>query len=134
MRTALVIEDDVNLNNAISAILEHHGWKVLQAFTGHQATVYSGRDMPIDLVIADVVLSSGNGATPARQLIADRPDIACVLTSGYALSDLYKRGLLTPDILTVNRIEFLEKAFTASALMELIGCMTRNIAVWKPTT
>ncbi len=128
MRTALIIEDERSVNNAVRALLEREGWKVLQAFTTLQATEHAARGSSIDVLIADVVLPAGNGAAIARQMLQNRPDIFCVLTSGYALSELQERALLSEDLLQSRQMEFLPKPFTVRALLDVVERMAGRAA------
>ena len=99
MRTVLVIEDEVSVKNAICALLEREGWKVLHAATDAEAIEQAARNSVIDLLITDVVLRSGNGVAVARQMIQDRPELLCILISGYPMADLYNRELMDDDLL-----------------------------------
>jgi|SRR6476646_7548805 len=128
MRTVLVIEDEVSVKNAICALLEREGWKVLHAATDADAIEQAARNSVIDLLITDVVLRSGNGVAVARQMIQDRPELLCILISGYPMADLYNRELMDDDLLNSWRVEFLEKPFTLRALLDSIGRMARAAA------
>src|SRR5690348_6175241 len=111
MHTALILEDDASARSAISAIVQRYDWNVLQASTPVEAMQHAAAKGQIELLIADVVLRSGNGGVVARQMIQRRPDLLCVLISGYSITELLDRALIPPDLLTSNRVQFLEKPF-----------------------
>ena len=129
MPTALIPEDDKVVVAIMSAMLERAGWTVLQAESAAQALEQSERhNGPIHLLIADVLLTEGNGGAVAMTLDEKRPQMACLFVSGYPLAELYRRALLEKRMLASRRRGFLQKPFTLRAFRDAIGRMTEQAA------
>ena len=129
MPTVLILEDDKVVVAIMSAMLERAGWTVLQAESAAQALEQSERNNgPIHLVIADVVLTKGNGGAVAMTLDEKRPQMACLFVSGYPLAELYRRALLEKRMLASRRRGFLQKPFTLRAFTDAVGRMTEQAA------
>lgn len=89
--TILVVEDERSLRLIVQLTLEHFGYRVLVAATGAEALeVWRQHRGEIALVLTDLVMPDGmNGRELAEQLLAERPDLPVIFTSGYSanLSD-----------------------------------------------
>lgn len=67
MKSILVIEDDVNLNNGISLHLEKEGYKLYSAYRVSEAlALYQANH--IDLIISDINLPDGKGTDLCRKI------------------------------------------------------------------
>lgn len=111
MPTALLMEDEPVVMNVMRVLLERERFVVLTATTGEQATQMSGSHRgAIQLLVADVILGSENGAAVAGKILSDRPEAVCVLTSGYPPDMLQQQGWL--EGAHSERILFLQKPFT----------------------
>jgi signal transduction histidine kinase len=117
--TILVAEDEPSVRVLVTNILEDRGYTVLSATNGNEALRVSekrARDK-IDLLLTDVVMPQMSGPELADRLIASRPNIKVLLTSGYiedmgGLSDTLRRGAA-----------FIEKPFRPAAL----ACKVREL-------
>jgi two-component system, cell cycle sensor histidine kinase and response regulator CckA len=82
--TALIAEDEPELLNLISGMLEEMGAKVLRAQNGNEALLlqedYEG---DIDFLLTDVVMPELNGVKLAELFIACRPESKVMFMSGY---------------------------------------------------
>lgn len=109
--TILVVEDDHAVRALITRILDYYGYHVLAAAEGagalEVARAYEG---PIHLLLTDVVLPDMAGADVARRLLAERPGLRTLYTSGYTNDAAAARGLLHANA------HFLQKPITPEAL------------------
>ena len=111
-RTILVMEDRNELRELMRVVLEREGFRVLIARDGKQALEVSAScDHPLDVLVADIVVPGIQGTELAERLVASRPDLRVVLTSGY----------VTPEEVadTLERLgaSFLRKPFSAQDLL-----------------
>lgn len=73
-KSVLVVEDDENCRNIWAAILDHHGYRVLEATDG-EAGVRVAREQRPDLILMDLVLPRLNGWS-AAEWIRREPETA----------------------------------------------------------
>lgn len=83
--TILVVEDDHDVLEVVTAMMEDLGYRVLTARDGVEALTILGDGGPIDLLFTDLVMphgiSGGDLALQARQM---RPELKILLGSGYS--------------------------------------------------
>ena len=109
--TILIVEDERALRVLVVQMLEEHGYQALAAGTAEQAIGLIGDDdIPIDLVLTDLVMPGMNGRDLAEQARVLRPGIRVLFMSGYADVAVLSNGALEPGS------AFLEKPFSASEL------------------
>jgi CheY-like chemotaxis protein len=116
--TILLVEDDEDVRDVVTAMMEDLGYRVLTAEDGRKALSILQSDDVIDLLFTDLVMphgvSGGDLAVQARQL---RPGLRILLGSGYsarmsenaaaAVADLpilgkpYRRDALAAKLRTV---------------------------------
>jgi PAS domain S-box-containing protein len=109
--TVLVVEDQDTVRRVTTAILQGQGYRVLDAPGGAQALSASS-DFPdrIDLLITDVAMPGMTGLELAQRLLALRPGIRVLYTSGYTANVIVHQGVLDPNV------AYLPKPFTPEAL------------------
>jgi PAS domain S-box-containing protein len=109
----LVIEDEPHVRRLVQLFLSKAGYCVTAVGTCVEAqTVYGNL---FDLVLSDVVLPDGNGLEMARHFEHQRPDLRCVLISGYA--DIHERW---PEIEKHGWV-FLHKPFSRTDLLRAVA-------------
>jgi CheY-like chemotaxis protein len=97
-------------------VLSERGYEVVSAADAAQAISVFETAAPIKMLFTDVVLTGGmNGRQLADQLLARRPDLLVLFTSGYTRDALNHEGRLEEGI------AFLPKPFTATALADKIA-------------
>jgi two-component system cell cycle sensor histidine kinase/response regulator CckA len=92
--TALLVEDDILVRRVAERMLRRAGWTVICADSGEAAQEILLKT-PCDLMISDVALPGMDGVALARQVLASRPDMPIILTSGYAPAATEEAGLPT---------------------------------------
>jgi PAS domain S-box-containing protein len=91
--TVLCVEDDREVREFVRMQLESFGYKVICAVDAAEALAIAGRDTPFDLLFTDIVMSgSMNGRQLAERLLAERPALRVLFTSGYAYAALHAQG------------------------------------------
>jgi signal transduction histidine kinase/ActR/RegA family two-component response regulator len=106
----LLLEDEPLVRNVVSLILSGAGYSVLEAATLKQArALWAERHASIGAVLTDVVLPDGKGVAFARELRAQRPELAVLCMSGYA-EEFGSDGL-------PQGVVHLQKPFTSEELL-----------------
>jgi PAS domain S-box-containing protein len=83
----LVIEDDEVIRKMTAEALRENGYQVLEAGTRDAAMAqYAAHEEVIDLLFTDVVLPDGSGMDLVSRILAIRPELRVLLTSGYVES------------------------------------------------
>jgi PAS domain S-box-containing protein len=84
--TILLVEDDENVRALTRRVLEHFGYRVMEAATGHQALeLWPAQGDGVDLLLTDVIMPQGvSGRELAEQLRARRPALKVLFMSGYS--------------------------------------------------
>lgn len=78
----LLVEDDIGIREFAAQGLRENGYEVFQAKNSKEARSLS-RTIDFDVVFSDVVLPDATGLGLAEQLVADKPALRVLLTSGY---------------------------------------------------
>jgi PAS domain S-box-containing protein len=113
--TVLVAEDEDAVRGFTVAVLTERGYRVLEARDGFEALDVAGRfGHAIDLLLTDVVMPGMNGRDLARRLLALRPTMRVVFTSGYTDGDAAFLGLAETGS------SFLPKPFLPEALAGVV--------------
>ena len=112
----LVVEDEVALGEAAVRILTDGGYRTLSASGGAQALALESLHH-CDLLLTDVIMPEMSGRQLAEKLVDRHPGLPVLYMSGY--SD----GLLGDIHLLEGGFAFIEKPFTAKALLTQVGAM-----------
>ncbi len=121
--TILIVEDEPVLRELAHTILQECGYNVLEASSGLDALeVWAKHRDAIDLVLTDMVMPQGvSGADLARKLLASKPALKLVFTSGYSMDDI------DSTFIRSGRASFLQKPYTHVTLTEAIrDCLDRK--------
>ncbi|MGZ8707458.1 MAG: ATP-binding protein, partial [Gaiellaceae bacterium] len=108
----LVVEDEAALGDMIKRMLEARGYEITVARNPVEALALSGAagEDAFELLVTDVVMPEMNGRQLAERLLADRPDLRVLYTSGYSEDDLLARGVID------GSASFLPKPFSFDQL------------------
>jgi two-component system cell cycle sensor histidine kinase/response regulator CckA len=95
--TILLVEDEEVVRVLEREVLERHGYTVLEADRPeHAIALARTHEGVIDLLLTDVVMPGMSGDKLAQVLLAERPHMKVIFTSGYAADMIAQRGLLAP--------------------------------------
>jgi PAS domain S-box-containing protein len=113
--TILLVEDETAVRKVARGILEHYGYRVLEARLPVEALAlahsFSGT---IEIVVTDVVMPGMSGPEMVKQLLQLRPGIKVLYASGYPGFTIEHPSVLTPEV------GFLTKPFTATTLAKKV--------------
>ncbi|MDF0516021.1 ATP-binding protein [Bradyrhizobium yuanmingense] len=94
--TILCVEDDREVRHYVTVQLEGLGYKVIPAADANEALAIAAEGTPFDLLFTDIVMAgSMNGRELAEQMVAARPSLRVLFTSGYAYDSLHTQGRAT---------------------------------------
>ena len=90
----LVVEDEPMVRELVVRILRQHGYRVLQAGDGKQATDILGQAKhTIDLLVLDVVLPEMGGFAVYDFAAQIKPEVAVLFVSGYPEQSSQERSI-----------------------------------------
>ena len=110
----LVVDDDRELVDAMRAVLERQGYKVIQAHDGHQGqqAIYNQRP---DLVILDMMMPR-KGGYPVLEHFKDKPDAPPIIM---VTANEGSRHKVYAEYLGV--IDYIRKPFAMERLLETVN-------------
>jgi DNA-binding NtrC family response regulator len=130
----LVLEDDASSRFVLNEILERGGFKVLSSASLSEAIgICRSHHGRIELLVSDVVLRGVGGAEGVRQLKRLQPGMAILFVSGYPLDLLENRGMLEKIGRPEERTDFLQKPFTAEALLGVVRSLIGKTEESQPS-
>jgi PAS domain S-box-containing protein len=91
--TILVVEDDDALRPLVGKILRSYGYTVLEADGASSALEIGAAHEAIDFLLTDVVMPGVNGRELAQRLMAERPSLKVLFTSGYPADRILRHGV-----------------------------------------
>lgn len=109
--TILVVEDNADLQLLAEHVLKSAGYVVLTAGDAELALqVAAGQDGPIHLLFVDATLPGMQGPELAQRLVALRPEMKVLHTSGYTDDAVLRHGVAS------NSVQFLGKPWSIGDL------------------
>jgi len=86
--TVLIVDDDENVREIASAILEDMGYQILTAVNGLEGVALYRQHQPdISVVLLDMTMPKMDGESCFRELRKINPDVKVILCSGYSKLD-----------------------------------------------
>src|SRR5690242_19169518 len=83
-RTILVVDDDADVRDIATTILDELGYEAIGAASGAAAlAVLATEGHRIDALFSDIMMPGMNGFELAQRAKAAHPDLKIILTSGY---------------------------------------------------
>jgi two-component system cell cycle sensor histidine kinase/response regulator CckA len=112
----LFVEDDRDIYRFVKEHLSQSGYTVFVAQTVQEAVeLFKKRNNNIDILITDVVLPDKSGIELARLLLAEKPELKVLLTSGYL--DREEDWGLIDD----KTYRFIQKPYSLTDLLRNVG-------------
>jgi CheY-like chemotaxis protein len=100
----LVVEDDKLVGNCVTRQLNEIGYESYLVESAQEALQVLERGQPFDLMLTDIILSSGmNGRELAKEVLRQHPGIKVVYTSGYSQEAIIHHGRLDADVLLLSK-------------------------------
>lgn len=113
----LIVDDDDELRESASRILQHLGYTTLSARNGMEAIdCYKNNQDSIDLVLLDIIMPLINGPDCLKQLRKINPDVNVIITTGF--------GEEYPNSHTFNnekKLPVLNKPYTIETLSKIVS-------------
>jgi len=114
LETILLVDDEELLRTTTARILEHLGYRVIQAGTADEALHLAGASF-FHLLLMDVVLPRISGLSLAHKIAADRPETRILYFSAYASDQI-----LEAQFEKRPGVGFIRKPFTASEMSRAV--------------
>ena len=118
-RTALVVEDERTINDALAQRLRAEGYTVEQAFDGPSAVDLAASVHP-DVVLLDVMLPGFDGLEVCRRIQATRPVPVLMLTARDDEADVLVG-------LGVGADDYLTKPFSMREVVARVAALLRRV-------
>lgn len=119
--TILIVEDDAQVRNLASTVLERTGYKVIAAERGQQAVEalqrYSGE---VHLLLTDVIMPDMNGRKVFENVARLYPEVRVLYMSGYTDDVIAHHGVIDQGV------DFIQKPFTLKALVYKVQEMLQS--------
>ncbi len=114
--TILVAEDEEPLRDMIAELLAYQGYKVLTARSGrHALEVWESANHEVDLLLTDLIMPEGIlGGELAERLLAQKPSLKVIFTSGYS------PDMAGKDISLTEGINFMPKPYSIGKMAQLV--------------
>lgn len=108
----LLVEDDADVREVLMESLAASGWEVTQAEDGAAACAVLEGDVPLDILVTDVVMPGMvSGVALVRAAARLRPELPVLLISGYPTATLAAQGAEEAEM------NLLRKPFTHGELL-----------------
>ena len=79
----LIVDDDRDFADSLVAILKAHGYELAVAENGDEAREVVEKHA-VQVALLDICLGSESGIDLARELRTIRPELVCIMMTGYA--------------------------------------------------
>lgn len=113
--TIMLVEDNEMVRDMVQEMLIKIGYRVIPVAKPEEASgIFDATSESIDLLISDIVMPGMNGPELYEQLLVRKPNLKVLFISGYPINPTQRRGTIEDEI------TYLQKPFTAEALMERI--------------
>jgi PAS domain S-box-containing protein len=111
----LLVEDTELVRDLVTATLRSYGYEIIAVNGAEEAlAVAKDPELRIDLVLTDVVMPGMNGRELAEELVAARPGVKVLFTSGYPADTVLRLGIADASA------AFIEKPYLPDELARAI--------------
>lgn len=112
--TVLIVDDERAVLVGLRHVLAGCGYRVLEASGGSQALEAFLRAADrVRLVVADLMMVDGGGASLAREILDRSPDVKILLISGFGAEEVREAG---GELLSRPNVQFMQKPFEAGRM------------------
>jgi CheY-like chemotaxis protein len=111
--TVLIVDDERDIVDTLSDILELRGWRTLRAYDGQEA-VSIATAQPVDWIVMDVRMPRLTGVEALQQIRSILPQVRAILMTAFANHDITSRAE------RAGAARVLYKPFDPSVLLTLI--------------
>jgi two-component system cell cycle sensor histidine kinase/response regulator CckA len=131
MQTVLILEDNASVLALIRSVVKSRGYAVLEAISTQETFErFDENDAQVDLLIAEIRLTSGPGIPVALELRSLLPNLKMILISEYPESGWDKQDTSWLEELPSDSVITLQKPFVPASLSDsldrLIGLPLMN--------
>jgi PAS domain S-box-containing protein len=110
--TILIVEDDRDVRNMLTKVLEGHGYTTIEAVDGDDAIKrHEEHKGKVDLVILDVVIPGKSGKEVFDEITRINPSVKAVFVSGYTGDVVIDKGIQSEGV------DFLQKPLSVPKLL-----------------
>jgi len=115
-KTILVVDDEPDLRDLVSQVLESGGYHVLSAGSGAEALEqWAKRQGDVHLLLTDIVMPDGfSGRMLADRLRSEDPNLRVIYTSGYTA------GVPGTELANMEQHNFLPKPYRPATLLQIV--------------
>jgi len=118
--TILLVEDDEQVRRLVATVLGKQGYHVLEAASGREALLICDRpDLPIHVLLTDVVMPAMSGRELAERLAVKRPEIKAIFMSGYTDDAVVHHGVSSASMAFIQKPLMPDRLL--SKLREVLG-------------
>ena len=111
----LVVDDELQLRNIASQMLESCGYVVDCVSSGESAIAFV-KDNPVDLIVLDMLMEPGiNGYQTYKEILKNYPDQKAIIVSGFSESDDVRATL------KLGADGYIKKPYSMSQLSKVVG-------------
>ncbi len=101
--TILVVEDDKLVRDYVLTQLHSLGYVTLDAANATEALAITNAGHPFDLLFTDVIMPGLNGRQLANEILAIKPGLKVLFTSGYTENAIIHHGRLDEGVLLLAK-------------------------------
>jgi PAS domain S-box-containing protein len=114
--TIFIVEDDATVRAVVVHVLKQNGYRIYEALNGQTALeLWEECGAETDLLMTDMVMPGGvTGHELAQQLLAKKPSLKVIYTSGYS-AEVFRGDFVLPQ-----GVDFLRKPYRAEELLAAI--------------
>jgi hypothetical protein len=130
MKTAVILDSDLNSSHPMEAVLDRRGFVVLRAGTTEEAiNLLQSAGGPVDLVIVEVPLSGSASQTEAAvQIHRSFPEAPLLLVSDLSLDRWPEDDFLQFGQLLSGRIDLLVKPLSQASFMSKANALIYTVS------
>jgi CheY-like chemotaxis protein len=117
----LIVDDEKDVAEAAQAILEYLGYHATVMLNGKEAVAFfQGTEIPIDVVLLDMVMPDMSGSECFSRLRAIRPDAKVILCTGY------DRNHTVQNLLNQGVAGFIQKPYDLEELARVCTVVMKD--------